>query len=93
MRTFQITNRAGLRYTVTELSPNQIELSLQNTDKARTLNMTFERFLYAYSTWKIKGAKIQDAFPTLNASEREFIMSGTNDEEWDAMFGEEHAES
>lgn len=93
MRTFQITNRAGLRYTITELSSDKIKLELQSTNKVRTLNIGFERFIYAYNAWKIKGELIQNAFPTLNASEREFIMTGISDEEWDTMFGEEHAES
>jgi hypothetical protein len=32
---------------------------------------------------------IQDAFPTLTAEEREFIMTGITPEEWAAEFGEE----
>ena len=32
------------------------------------------------------GMPIQDAFPNLVASEREFILSGINDEEWNNMF-------
>lgn len=35
------------------------------------------------------GAKIQDAFPTLNADRREQLMSGTCAPCWDKMFGEE----
>lgn len=34
----------------------------------------------------INGALIQDAFPNLSASDREFIMTGVTDEEWDAAF-------
>lgn len=93
MRTFQITNRAGLRYTVTELDSYRIKLTQQNTEKERIIPLGFERFIYAYNAWKIKGVMIQNAFPTLNASEREFIMTGTTDEEWDSMFGEESLES
>ena len=33
------------------------------------------------------GALIQDAFPELNADQREFLMSGATPEEWEAMFG------
>lgn len=32
---------------------------------------------------------IQNAFPNLNADEREFIMTGVTAEEWRAAFGEE----
>lgn len=34
------------------------------------------------------GKLIQDVFPHLNASEREFMMSGITPEEWDKMFKE-----
>ena len=32
------------------------------------------------------GALIQDAFPNLTASQREFIMTGMTDDDWDNMF-------
>jgi hypothetical protein len=34
------------------------------------------------------GALIQDAFPHLTASEREFLKSGNSEEEWDCIFKE-----
>lgn len=37
------------------------------------------------------GAMIQDAFPTLSASDREFILSGMTDDDWTHVFGEEEA--
>lgn len=33
------------------------------------------------------GVLVQNAFPHLNASDREFIMTGVTDEEWDSAFG------
>ena len=35
------------------------------------------------------GMHIQDAMPNLTAGQREFIMTGITEEEWDAEFGEE----
>ena len=35
------------------------------------------------------GRLIQEIFPTLNPSEREFIKTGVTPEEWTAMFGED----
>ena len=32
---------------------------------------------------------IQDVFPNLNSSEREFLKTGVTDEEWNRFFGEE----
>ena len=36
-----------------------------------------------------KGALIQQALPHLTAGDREFIMTGSTDEEWDATFPED----
>ena len=35
------------------------------------------------------GTNIQNAMPNLTAEEREFLMTGTTQEEWNAMFGKE----
>lgn len=32
------------------------------------------------------GALIQDVFPDLSRSEREFLLTGVTDEEWEEMF-------
>lgn len=42
----------------------------------------FKEGLYAYSYGKL----IQDAFPTLSSSDREFLLSGMTEEEWNAFF-------
>ena len=41
--------------------------------------------------WK-RGTHIQDAMPQLTSGEREFIMTGITDEEWDANFAENEDE-
>jgi len=33
------------------------------------------------------GMYIQDAYPTLTADQREFLISGATPEEWDRLFG------
>ena len=33
--------------------------------------------------WIESGRSIQDAFPGLNANQREFLLTGTTPEEWD----------
>ena len=35
------------------------------------------------------GKLVQEAFPQLNADQREFIMTGISAEEWDEIFAEE----
>ena len=36
--------------------------------------------------WVEEGTMIQNAFPWLNANEREFLLSGATEEEWDTLF-------
>ena len=36
-----------------------------------------------------KGKIVQDAFPFLNADEREFLMTGLTPEEWEDLWGDE----
>lgn len=35
------------------------------------------------------GAMIQDAFPTLSSTEREFVLSGITPDEWDHFLGDD----
>lgn len=41
-----------------------------------------------YDTWR-SGALIQNAMPHLTPGEREFILTGITDDEWDNLFAEE----
>ena len=50
--------------------------------------LTVEQLEVRLAMWR-KGMNIQDAFPMLNADEREFLMTGITPEEWDDLFGEE----
>lgn len=43
---------------------------------------------YQYRQWQ-DGALIQNALPTLNDEQREFIMNGITPEEWDDVIGDE----
>ena len=56
------------------------------TGKLNTMNIpvTPVQFL----VWCQDGSiKVQNAFPELNAGQREFLISGTTPEEWTAAFG------
>jgi hypothetical protein len=50
-----------------------------------TLNCTPIQYMLGIQSYN-QGEKIQDAFPFLSADEREFLISGTTKEQWDAMF-------
>lgn len=42
-----------------------------------------------YDSWALGGTLIQHAFPFLSADEREFLLSGYTQEDWDKMFPKE----
>lgn len=52
--------------------------------RIRDLPITEEQL----DAWR-SGVLIQNAFPQLSASDREFILTGISDDEWDELFGEE----
>jgi hypothetical protein len=39
--------------------------------------------------WQQRGAMIQDAMPNLTAPQREFLMTGLTEEEWEQMWGKD----
>jgi hypothetical protein len=52
------------------------------------IDCTPEQYLAGLEAYK-KGAFMQDAFHFLNASQREFLISGLNQAEWERMFGKD----
>lgn len=52
------------------------------------LPLTEQQFVDQNRRWKA-GTLIQKAFPTLNSSQREFLMTGIIDGEWDNEFGDD----
>lgn len=54
----------------------------------KTLKITRTQFL----AWQIDGFLIQEAMPLLSASEREFLLTGATDEEWNNTFGDNNKE-
>jgi hypothetical protein len=53
-----------------------------------SIPLPMEDFESAYRRFEA-GEHVQNAFPTLNPDEREFILTGMTPEEWDKTFGEE----
>lgn len=52
-----------------------------NKPHTLTLPITLE----SYTRWLNSGEYIQTALPNLSPSQREFLLSGMTDEEWDEM--------
>jgi len=52
-----------------------------------TIPMPIMAFSAAIHDWR-SGVLVQDAFPTLNPDQREFIMTGLLPDQWDTLFKE-----
>ena len=57
------------------------------TGKFNTMSLPISETTYdaAFKQWQ-SGSLIQNAFPMLNANQRESIMTGITPEEWDSHF-------
>lgn len=70
--------------------PARITKTSMLSRKTRTMEFSqytaeeFEKRLVAYNTGQLL---LQDAFPELSNSAREFILSGITDDEWDEYMG------
>jgi hypothetical protein len=50
-----------------------------------SLDLNVEEYEKGLALWE-SGTLIQEAFPTLSADEREFLMTGIGPTEWDELF-------
>ena len=55
---------------------------LERDGRALLIDLPYEHFMARYQDWE-NGVLIQNAFPMLTPTEREFILTGMTDEEWD----------
>lgn len=53
------------------------------------LPMSLDEFGKALEDWEARRVPIQEAFPTLTDQQREFLMTGSTQEEWDKAFPED----
>ena len=60
---------------------------LSGIDRTKTFDITYDQ----YYAWYTEGELIQNAMPNLSASDREFIMTGMTDEEWNDPSSAEHS--
>ena len=54
---------------------------LSGIKRTKTFDITYAQ----YCAWDIEGELIQNAMPNLSASDREFIMTGMTDEEYEGV--------
>ena len=58
------------------------------TVSSMEIDMPEDEFQERFESWQ-RGVYIQDAFPMLNADQREFIKTGITPQEWADTFGED----
>jgi hypothetical protein len=81
-------NGRGLRFAVSgEPDGDTTHVQLIGTTKAIDVPMNFLDFGRAWWDWT-RRELIQNAFPTLTLSQREFFQTGMTAEEWDKMCDE-----
>ena len=64
---------------------------LDDVERTIEIPLTESEFNAAFAEWK-SGVLIQNAFPMLTPSEREFIMSGITDDQWKDIFSADDSE-
>jgi uncharacterized protein YlzI (FlbEa/FlbD family) len=81
-------NPLGLRYVIyVDTDPNKTVISLSG--KRIIVDCSLEEISERWYNWQMKGQLIQHAFNNLTDSQREFLMTGLTDAEWDEAFKDE----
>jgi hypothetical protein len=57
------------------------------SDKMNTMDLPVTR--EQVNKWRTSGMLIQDVFPNLTPIQRQFLLSGVTEEEWEKAFGDE----
>ena len=66
---------------------NGVLVQLKNQNKYLIIDCSIEQYEKGLKEYN-NGALIQNAFPFLSPNEREFLLTGLPEEEWDDLFGE-----
>lgn len=82
----KFTNRLGLTIELTELGTVATNVTVDG--KTIRVNWPIRVIADGIRAW-IAGAYLQDALRFLSADEREFLLTGTTPDEWNAMFPDE----
>lgn len=65
-----------------------MQITRKNIFTGKTNTLELDVTENQFNAWRA-GALIQNAFPNLNADEREFLLTGATPDEWDEALGEE----
>jgi hypothetical protein len=76
MRAINRVNPSGLGFKLTEVFGEPGKTAVKLGNKTLIVRVPINEMDVSWSAWVHHGAFIQNAFPTLNANEREFLLSG-----------------
>jgi hypothetical protein len=80
-------NKQGMKYYLEELNGMQrTRVKSLDLKKEIVVDHSIQRMSQGWYEWTMEGESIQNAFPFLDASEREFLMTGILDDEWNDMW-------
>jgi uncharacterized protein YxjI len=79
-------NMMGMRYSLHKENENQTRIV--HNKKFIVVNMKLEDISQCWYNWQMRGEKVQKAFQTLSGAEREFLMTGITENEWNEIFKE-----
>jgi hypothetical protein len=74
----------GISYTITSTGP--MEVAVKVNSKKLAVQASIQQMEEGWIRWTVQGNMVQDAFPFLSSGEREFLMTGITDDEWDQLF-------
>lgn len=86
-----IEGRTGLKFQLIAVEPQItiIKLALDGVDAAITVMESVPRIMERFYGWIHEGQYIQDAFASWTPFQREFLLTGYTEKEWNELFGEE----
>ena len=80
-------NRLGMKYLLIPRDNNKTEIKLG--PKSILVDMPVHEVETAWNDWQYRDDYIQNAFKKLNDGEREFILTGLLNSEFEALFAED----
>jgi hypothetical protein len=83
MLTSKKRNRFGQIFILMECNVHQTRV-VEGDDEI-IVDATLHQMIRAWDQWCMNGMLVQRAFPFLNANQREFIMTGKTQAQWEEM--------
>ena len=78
-------NGLGMAYNIVEDGDDTLINEGNNTLRVK---QPIARISQDWYRWQHMGILLQNAFPYLNANEREFLLTGLTEEDWERIFPE-----